>query len=400
MNVFPGCIVALRMAVATIATAIAVEAAAQTTITIVPAAPTTESAIQVDVSDFYPNCPVVLGRAGPLLVGSEYRVAMDVDILFAATPCTIASTFLSGNLPQGTYSVRYLVTVSSIELSLRDVSQPFVVSGAAGAVQSIPLSGPWTNSLLVLGIVAGAFLFNRRNRSGSNLTILMLTSACALLAGVSVSQSTYALNGSELPAPRSSATELVVLFDSTVAGLDTNDVLDDFVARSGPSVQLLGSARSVKRVIGGRESELDRSHAQRFPRSPDVLLGKYVIAEYSDEKALDEAIARIRVDKRVLWVSRVFYAEPSTIPDPFALPVPRPTEGRWQWGLETLNLPSAWDLSRGRANLGVIDSGISLTNPDLQIFNPALSLDGNFRKHISRDASDGASDLQLTCPPA
>jgi serine protease len=57
-----------------------------------------------------------------------------------------------------------------------------------------------------------------------------------------------------------------------------------------------------------------------------------------------------------------------------------------QWGLPSLHLPDAWERTLGHGYVGVVDTGIDTTHPDLRAFDGAGNyLGGNFRQQLSRD---------------
>ncbi len=67
------------------------------------------------------------------------------------------------------------------------------------------------------------------------------------------------------------------------------------------------------------------------------------------------------------------------VPDPLALPTPRPaSKGAYQWGLEMLKFDKAWAITKGRAHVSTVDTGF-FSHPEL-----SSGIDGNFRSHLSQ----------------
>lgn len=57
--------------------------------------------------------------------------------------------------------------------------------------------------------------------------------------------------------------------------------------------------------------------------------------------------------------------------------------GAWQWGVELLRLDKAWQLTRGRSHLAIVDGGLMTAHEDL-----LSGIDGNLRLHVSQPMTD------------
>lgn len=74
-------------------------------------------------------------------------------------------------------------------------------------------------------------------------------------------------------------------------------------------------------------------------------------------------------------------------PDPFLKPQSASSSvGSYQYGVTMLNLDRAWDLTKGRAHIAMVDVGVQFTHPDLQ-----GGVNGNLRAHRSALVSFGGS---------
>lgn len=94
----------------------------------------------------------------------------------------------------------------------------------------------------------------------------------------------------------------------------------------------------------------------------------HLIMSGAREGKVDEVQTQAVVDR--LRESGLFdYVAPNRIYTFFQAEV-RPNDARYgeQWGLEMINMPRAWVLQKGRANVvvAVVDSGVQTTHPDLQ----------------------------------
>jgi len=76
----------------------------------------------------------------------------------------------------------------------------------------------------------------------------------------------------------------------------------------------------------------------------------------------------LRAIKQLEKREDVLLANPDYFVEFFANPIPTPTYYNFQWPVQKISLPNAWDLSIGKNTVvvGVMDSGIQGTHPDLQ----------------------------------
>jgi subtilisin family serine protease len=138
--------------------------------------------------------------------------------------------------------------------------------------------------------------------------------------------------------------------------------------------------------------------------SPKVLLEDYIILSYSNHKETKKAKEILKNNSSVLWIGENTYINLSGIPnDPLSQPPsvqvgPGPNESEYQWALESLNMPDAWDYSRGHAYVSLIDLGIQTDHPDILanfrdrfsariISNQIVNSTGNISTHINLNLS-------------
>lgn len=149
------------------------------------------------------------------------------------------------------------------------------------------------------------------------------------------------------------------LEDYVVNGVNSNDieVVSSFNGVVG--AKFLINKKSVKNAQENVGNDID-----------DVL-NRYIILTYSSVSHALSAyevlknrpdISSVEVDKKFdfLWSPNDSY-----------FPVSSLGVARYQWGLHSMNFPSAWDISRGHGYVGVLDAEIRLSNrkpvhPDLK----------------------------------
>lgn len=83
--------------------------------------------------------------------------------------------------------------------------------------------------------------------------------------------------------------------------------------------------------------------------------------------------------------------------DPFLGTFQEPDTNFSQWGLHIMNVPAAWNWTKGHAQIGVIDTGVQRDHPELQAYSkPNFSFQyegGNVREHLSYDVLHDDCDI-------
>jgi hypothetical protein len=103
-------------------------------------------------------------------------------------------------------------------------------------------------------------------------------------------------------------------------------------------------------------------------------LQRYAILHIKDDSLLPDILSGLRSDSRIEYVGKnSIYSVDQLIPNDSLWP--------GQWPMERLGIPQAWDYSKGDSVLvGVIDTGIEFTHPDLRprlYINPKEDINGN-----------------------
>ena len=185
--------------------------------------------------------------------------------------------------------------------------------------------------------------------------------------------------------------QLIVIYSATTTGFKANLVA---AAASNASVNgalhaRLGAPSSGARLLEGLTSQAMQDQLEKFPDSPRARLENYVLLTYPTVASAAAAKKRLEKDEWVRSVGQNFLMSYSSLPADryFSLNPADPTPGSYQWGMQLMKLPQAWDKIRGNAYIGAADTGIftdcsgasCIGHPDLQ---------QNFRLQFSRNFSD------------
>ena len=131
--------------------------------------------------------------------------------------------------------------------------------------------------------------------------------------------------------------------------------------------------------------------------SATYRLHRYIVLEYGDVASARRAadLLSAREDVQSAEMNRAVELSSPWVPnDPHLLLAPpppgfpQPAHLR-QWGIQHLSFPDAWALTRGWGYVGVADSGIQMTHPDLQ---------NAFRPHFARDFVNGGGNVDEMPP--
>lgn len=212
-----------------------------------------------------------------------------------------------------------------------------------------------------------------------------------------LSISTEARPSSPPPEPQ----ELILL-------LEPGDPRPEFVVqevnggRAAPAGLGEGNPKAARLAIANRAWGSRKAFHDAHPDTPAARLQRYVIFRYPENVNLDAIATALGNNPRVEHVERNRYltlsaatapsrglSEKATIGDPLLDPAPAVPE-QYQWGHHLLRLPEAWELTRGHAQIGMVDRGTQENHPDLRAFR--RDADGNlvfeggsFREHLSED---------------
>lgn len=153
---------------------------------------------------------------------------------------------------------------------------------------------------------------------------------------------------------------LVALGLAVPAGAGASATGRALVLLERPSTGAIASARAQGRAVVARHG-LRRAG----PETPEV--GVVTVRPAAGE-TISQLATRLQRDPRVVAVEPEYRHEVRLVPGDPAMSQPDPNAGGqpYQWYLHNQHFPAAWDLSRGTGALvGVIDSGIDSTHPEL-----------------------------------
>lgn len=185
--------------------------------------------------------------------------------------------------------------------------------------------------------------------------------------------------------------ELIVLLDHRPTAPTPEAVVESArLRRPLPGGLALGGPLAARFMISDRDGSSLRESLLADPESPQATLQRYVVLTYPTPVDLDQLARALEKHPEVVWAGKNALAGLSIEPnDPLFNDNPggvlRPPQ-QHQWGSYSLNLPAAWDLHRGHAYVGVVDTGLDTDHPDLRPFDASGNfIGGNFRAHFSRD---------------
>lgn len=176
--------------------------------------------------------------------------------------------------------------------------------------------------------------------------------------------------------------ELIVLLDTTSPqklAATVDDALRSVTTSTKTTEQqalyaALGSPLKARYVIAER---LTAEQLKRFePDSPRILLDQFVLLSYRDAAAADASRRTLTANKGIVSVTQNTRYSLSTTPSDPGFQAGSYGTGfmNYQWGLQQMNFPAAWDTVKGNAYVAVLDTGIQLGHPDLTAnFKPQLS---------------------------
>jgi serine protease len=181
---------------------------------------------------------------------------------------------------------------------------------------------------------------------------------------------------------------LVENLDKTIHSINTGQDRELRKRLSGPI-----NARPFLRSYN-RTKYKSKTPVKDKRKSPKELLEGYLVLTYSDRNALVKAKMELKKDSSVLWVGENTSAILSALPNdplvtpPPVLPGPGLGEQEYQWALNLLNIPKAWDYSRGHAYVSMIDVGIQTDHPDL-----IANFRDQFSVHINSSANKNSLNV-------
>lgn len=196
--------------------------------------------------------------------------------------------------------------------------------------------------------------------------------------------------GAENPSLEEASRELVLRLAPPPLGPVPEDVID-----AVRSLQPLDGALGAGEPIDARPAVTRRINGRALqelladPDHPRARLQRWVVLVYAEGTDLDAVADALAADPRVEIVER-------NLPADFAALTPDDEFHGLQWSSVSLNLPEAWERTKGHGFVGLIDTGIDVDHEDLRAFDAFGDYDGgNFRPHLSWDFARPS-----TCDPS
>ena len=139
--------------------------------------------------------------------------------------------------------------------------------------------------------------------------------------------------------------------------------------------------------------EMDRlsadARSENSPDDPREVLEQYIVLTYPTVSAALSAQEILRQHPGIAYVGNdrridFSWAPPSGAADPyFAKKAGATNVGQYQWGLQAMNFPAAWNITKGHGYVGAVDGGLPYQSPNGAA--APLDLQNNFRLQFSRD---------------
>lgn len=300
-------------------------------------------------------------RVSPVSVGQPF-------------PCTQTFDVDLGVLPLGDYSVLFYVVGSAL------ASARFTVG-----IIPIPAVSESGIAVLVLTLALTAIALGRKGRRSSPqdpvLSVLLLGGA-SIVGTMAVLMPASAIE----VAGRSSSTDLIVRFSRKVETRTVSELVDalngsrDFSLSS----RLLGPV-SARRLIRREPTAYERDVIARHPSALVSQMFEYIVLTYDSARDLQSLAESLRLSIAVESVERVQVIKRAAV-DPL-LGTPSGSSDNSQWALHALSLPSAWLMTKGRATIAYLDSGLVTAHEDLA---------SNFRAHLSRNVTFSGPGSRVT----
>jgi hypothetical protein len=345
-----------------------------------PSDPTASDRVRITVDTHalcYPVAPgdgIVTAVSGATI---QIVATLTCTILQPPPPTFVFSQDI-GPLAEGPYQVQYFYRSGSGSPLLLATA---TFSVAAASASPIPTTDRTAIAVLSVLLTITAILAIRRLRNASRLLVL---GVCIGLAGQSQEPSAAGIPSPDRP-PEILSRQVILLFDPATAGNPSPDQIVS-AARSpqtdSPLSLSLGSPIDGRQLMEGLTSPALQAQLAKTPTTPRGRLERYVVLTYPDPTTAANAQRLLSQDPRVsvAAVNNRYSFSTTTITDTYfncTLPVcnpSSPTPGRFQWGMQLLNMPSAWDKVRGSAYIAAMDNGVyctssigtCLTHSDLQ----------------------------------
>ncbi len=174
-----------------------------------------------------------------------------------------------------------------------------------------------------------------------------------------------------------------------------------------------GNPLSARPALSARAWGEALSRLEAAPDSPRARLERYIVLSYPPGTDLAAVTEALRRNPQVMHVEKNRrFSLAAVTPNDILLPE--------QYGPSLLNLPEAWERTKGHAFVGMIDVGLQVNHPDLRAhpvhiertitgddglpkevcaYMDGTYEGGNFRPQLSFDAFEGDCNVDAADPP-
>lgn len=232
------------------------------------------------------------------------------------------------------------------------------------------------------------------------------------LIGMTFPIGTSAQSVQSAAAKKPDIVELIVLFseDANRRGTTAREIVDA-VKSTEKDVQkqnlfvrmnLPTDARyAIRERHNFDKAQIRNTEVRPGDEPPELLLQRYVVLSYPTPQAMAAALRTLEADPATMWVGpNIQIPLSATVSDPFAQYTGNVFT--YQWGLYAINAFSAWDIVRGHAYVGHVDTGIQTgangfgnqgtVDPNASFPNVHPDLQWNFRRQFAYHAYGGYFD--------
>lgn len=172
----------------------------------------------------------------------------------------------------------------------------------------------------------------------------------------------------------------------------------DFASAAPAPLASLASPRpkDIAPLLLPRAQGAFKAYLAAFPNTARARLERYVIAEYHTTSDAVAGATALRADTQVMAVfglSGVEFLTPPTAVKPLGpFAAGRPKDATNQYHLDAVQAAAGWSRAGGWALVGIVDSGLDTTHPDLRSFDGPTFVGGNYLPVYGIDFGVGDGD--------
>lgn len=337
--------------------------ASPATLSISPGQPTSSTPVTVTVGGQVDNClstsvNSILDSVSATRSGSDVLITARVSCGIVPVPGLYSFDYSLGLLDPGPYQVRFELQARTI--GAPDYQSVGILGSATFAVRESAATVPSSSNVSLLSLVLLICVLAWR-AFGARGLLRSLTVIVGIATLLQVADSRAAQ-----PSVSRVDHQIMLVLDPGQAVVTPTEVADPFRRSQLPAdfKAALGAPESVEWLISDRGTDDFRMQLEKNAASPRALLHGTVVLTYVTAADANAAEDKLRNDRRVLSVERNQVFTLSAMPSDryFAVDPAHPSPWNYQWGMQMLALPGAWDRVRGTAYVGYVDIGIHCVN--------------------------------------